>query len=80
MSQDALEATLGRLICDDAFQRELFVDAAQAALRLGLRLTPVELNSLSTLEPRQIEALAGSINDHVRRVSEESSVLPRRQL
>jgi hypothetical protein len=70
MSQGAVEATLGRLLCDDAFRQEFFEDAETATARAGLRLTAVELGSLQRIGRRAIEQFVGHLDDRVRRVED----------
>jgi hypothetical protein len=76
VSQQALETALGKLICDDAFRREFFRDAEKAALRVGLRLTPIELTSLRKINAASIESLARVVDDRIRRAEEPA---PRRR-
>ena len=70
MSQRALEAALGRLICDDAFRREFAEDCEGASIRAGFQLTPLELRSLRKIRSEAIEQFAPLVDDCVRRVSE----------
>ena len=67
MSQNATEATLGRLLCDDEFRREFFRDTRTAVRRSGIDLTDVELRSLSGIRRRSIEKLASGLDDRIRR-------------
>ena len=76
VSQQALETALGKLICDDAFRREFFRDAEQAALRVGLRLTRIELTSLRKINAASIESLARVVDDRIRKAEEPA---PRRR-
>jgi len=76
VSQHALETALGRLICDDTFRREFFRDAEGAALRVGLKLTPIELTSLRKINLATIESLARMVDDRIRRAEEPE---PRRR-
>jgi hypothetical protein len=76
VSQQALETALGKLICDDAFRREFFRDAEKAALRVGLRLTPIELTSLRKINAASIESLARVVDDRIRKAEEPA---PRRR-
>lgn len=71
MSQNATEATLGRLLCDDEFRREFFRDTRAALHRSGVNLTDVELRSLEGISRRSIEKLAGGLDDRIRRVGED---------
>ncbi len=70
MSQRALEAALGRLICDDAFRQAFFEDSEGASLRAGLQLTPLELRSLRKIQVEVIERFTPHVDDCVRRAQE----------
>ncbi|HVN87197.1 MAG TPA: Os1348 family NHLP clan protein [Candidatus Binatia bacterium] len=70
MSQRALEAALGKLICDDGFRREFYDDAEGAVARAGFLLTPVELSSLYKIDLEAIEAFVPHVDDRVRRAEE----------
>lgn len=70
MSQGALEAALGKLICDDAFRHEFFVDAERAMVRAGFHLTSIELGSLRKIAPNAIEDFVDHVDDRVRRAGE----------
>ncbi len=72
MSQRALEAALGRLICDDGFRREFYEDAEGAVARAGFLLTPVELSSLFRIDMEAIEVFVANVDDRVRRAEETS--------
>jgi hypothetical protein len=67
MSQHAVEAALGKLICDEAFRREFYDDAEVAALRHGFQLTAIEIGSLRRIRISSIESLARHVNDRVKR-------------
>ncbi|MBI4516751.1 MAG: hypothetical protein HY699_13150 [Deltaproteobacteria bacterium] len=67
MSQRAVEAALGKLICDDSFRRDFYQDAEAAAARAGFFLTPIELASLHKIEPEAIEVFVAHVDDRVRR-------------
>ena len=68
MSQRAVEATLGKLICDDEFRREFFGDALETIARCRVSLTDVELTSLQTIDRGHVERLAHTLDDRIRRV------------
>jgi len=72
MSQGALEAALGKLICDDTFRRDFYSDAESAATQAGFRLTAVELGSLRKIAPQAIEKFVVHVDDCVRRAEEPS--------
>jgi hypothetical protein len=65
MSQQAVEAALGKLICDGAFRSEFHRDAEAAAVQAGFGLTPVELASLHKIGIETIEAFAAHLDDRV---------------
>jgi len=71
MSQNATEATLGRLLCDDEFRREFFRDTQAAVRRSGIDLTDVELRSLIGIRRRSIEKLASGLDDRIRRAGDD---------
>jgi len=73
MSQYAVEAAMGRLICDEAFRSDFRKNPGATAERAGLRLTPVELASLRTVSLGAIERLAASVDDRIRRAGEDQS-------
>ncbi len=72
MSQRALEAALGKLICDDGFRREFYEDAEGAVARAGFLLTPVELSSLFKIDSEAIEAFVPYVDDRIRRAEEST--------
>ncbi len=73
MSQGALEAALGRLICDDTFRRDFYRDAEVAAAQAGFRLTWVELGSLRNIDLQAVERFVTNIDDRIRRAEERLS-------
>ena len=70
MSQHAVEAAIGKLVCDDAFRRAFYQDPKEAAVRAGFQLTAVELSSLSKIRIEVVEAFAGYVDDRIRRAEE----------
>jgi hypothetical protein len=67
MTQRALEAALGKLICDDAFRREFAEDAEETIAREGFVLSPTELTSLYKIGREALEDFARLVDDRVRR-------------
>ncbi len=70
MSQRAVEAALGKLLCDDGFRHEFYQDAEATLARVGLVLTPVELSSLYKIKLEEIEDFAAHLDERVRRAGE----------
>ncbi len=70
MSQRAVEAALGKLICDEAFRREFLTDPEGAVVRAGFQLTPIELSCVSKIDAAAIETFAVHIDDRIRRAEE----------
>jgi hypothetical protein len=65
MSQRALEAALGKLVCDSGFRLAFLRDPEETVARAGFELTPVELGSLHKIEHEAIEAFAVHVDDRV---------------
>jgi len=76
MSQCALEAALGKLVCDSSFRFTFHRDPEEAVARAGFELTPVELGSLHKIEIEAIEAFATHVDDRVQ-LAIESRPRPR---
>jgi hypothetical protein len=63
MSQRDVERTLGRLLTDQDFRDEFFLDPARASLTLGNQLTPHEVEALLRV-PRSTFATLGARLDN----------------
>lgn len=74
MSQRALEATLGRLICDDEFRCEFFDDPQRAVGSRGMILTDVERESLEGVSPGKIQRLADILDERIRRAGSNDTI------
>ncbi|RMD84627.1 MAG: putative modified peptide [Candidatus Dadabacteria bacterium] len=72
MSQCAVEAAMGRLICDDAFRAAFRKDPEAALARAGLKLTAIEFASLRKVSLTSIERLASVLDGRIRRAGEEA--------
>jgi hypothetical protein len=70
MSQKALEAALGKLVCDTSFRWAFHRCPEEAVAREGFELTPVELGSLYKIELEALDAFAANIDDRVRHAAE----------
>jgi len=71
MSQRVVEATLGRLLCDDAFRRELARDFDATVSRYGLTLTASERDCLRRVSLAGLSELANRLDDRIRRADLE---------
>jgi hypothetical protein len=75
MSQRDVERTLGRLLTDQAFWDEFFLDPARACLRLGIQLTPQEVEALLRVPRAALASLGARLDDRIRRLHiQQSSV------
>ncbi len=70
MSQRAVEAALGKLICDGTFRSEFHIDAEGAAAQAGFDLSPVELASLHKIDIEALEGFATCVDDRVQRAAD----------
>ncbi|MBI3014609.1 MAG: Franean1_4349 family RiPP [Candidatus Tectomicrobia bacterium] len=68
MSQREVERTLGKLVTDEGFREEFFSDPAIASLHAGLELSQEELEALSRIPQRPLEALGACIDGRICRL------------
>jgi hypothetical protein len=68
MSQRDVERTLGRLLTDQGFREEFFLDPARACLTLGLQLTPQEVEALLRISRSALESLEAGLDDRICRL------------
>ena len=68
MSQRDVERTLGRLLTDEAFRDEFFLDPARACLTLGIRLAPHEVESLLRVSRTMLTTLGDRLDDRICRL------------
>ena len=73
MSQRDVERTLGRLLTDDGFLQQFFVNPARACLALGVVLAPHEVDSLLRAPRGQLTCLAAALDDRIRRLHIEDA-------
>ncbi len=74
MSQRDVERTLGRLLTDDGFRQEFFLNPPRACLTLGVHLTPHELEALLRVPRPQLASFAADLDDRIRRVHIEDPI------
>lgn len=65
MSQRDVERTLGRLLTDEGFQDDFFLDPARACLTLGIQLTPHELEALLHIPRPALASLGARLDDRI---------------
>jgi hypothetical protein len=68
MSQRDVERTLGRLLTDDGFRQDFFLNPARACLALGVQLAPHEVDALLRLSRPRLVSFAGELDDRIRRL------------
>jgi hypothetical protein len=68
MSQRDVERTLGRLITDQGFRDDFFLDPARACLQVGIQLTPLEVEALLRVPYPAITSLAACLDDRICRL------------
>ena len=71
MSQRDVERTLGRLLTDAGFRRDVFRNPARACLELGVQLAAHEVDALLRVSPRRLASLAGELDDRICRLDIE---------
>jgi len=68
MSQRDVERTLGRLLTDEGFREEFFLDPARACLKLGIQLAPHEVEALLRSPLSILRTLGGRLDDRICRL------------
>jgi putative modified peptide len=71
MSQRSVERVLGRLVTDEAFRRRFSADPGAAlaeAAGSGVELTPIELQSLASLDPRLLSRVADALDPRLQKI------------
>jgi hypothetical protein len=77
MSQRDVERTLGRLLTDQGFQEEFFLDPGRACVTLGIQLTPQEVEALLRIAPSALATLGARLDDRIRRLHIQRSEIAR---
>jgi hypothetical protein len=68
MSQRDVERALGRLLTDQGFRDEFFLEPARACLALGIQLTSQEVEALLRLPRSALESLEAGLDDRICRL------------
>lgn len=68
MSQRDVERALGRLLTDEGFRNDFFLDPARACLTLGIQLAPHELEALLRIAPSGLATLGARLDDRICRL------------
>ncbi len=68
MSQRDVERTLGRLLTDQGFREEFFLDPGRACMTLGLQLAAYEVEALLCVPRPTLTQLAGRLDDRICRL------------
>lgn len=68
MSQRDVERTLGRLLADQRFREEVFLDPARACVTLGLQLAAHEVEALLRVPRPALSQLAGRLDGRICRL------------
>jgi hypothetical protein len=68
MSQRDVERTLGRLLTDQGFQDDFFLDPIHACLQVGIQLTPHEVEALLRVPRPALATLGARLDDRICRL------------
>jgi hypothetical protein len=68
MSQRSVERTVGKLVTDQGFRMEFFRDPSGSALRLGVDLSPDEMDALLRIPAKALDTLYGKLDDRICRL------------
>ena len=77
MSQRDVERTLGRLLTDQGFQDNFFLDPVHACLQVGIQLTPHEVEALLRAPRPALTQLARGLDDRICRLHIQRSEIAR---
>ena len=68
MSQRDVERALGRLLTDQGFRDDFFLEPAHACLALGIQLTPQEVEALLRVQLPALASLGARLDDRICRL------------
>jgi hypothetical protein len=77
MSQRDVERTLGRLLTDQGFQDDFFLDPVHACLQVGIQLTPHEVEALLRVPRPGLASLGTRLDDRICRLHIQRSDIVR---
>jgi len=78
MSQRDVERTLGRLLTDEDFRDEFFLEPGRACLPLGIQLVPHEVEALLRVPRPMLATLGAQLDDRICRLHIQRSEIARR--
>ena len=67
MSQRSVETIIGKLVTDEAFRQQFFVNPVHACLCAGIHLHAEELDALVKINRKELLNLATSIDGRIRK-------------
>jgi len=76
MSQAAVERALGKLVTDESFRDQFFVDPAAASFNAGLTLSRAELDALARLSKGALAQFNRLLDDRICRLSVDGEERP----
>jgi hypothetical protein len=68
MSQRDVERTLGRLLTDEDFRDDFFLEPVRACLPLGIELAPYEVEALLRIPRPMLGSLGARLDDRICRL------------
>ncbi len=77
MSQRDVERTLGRLLTDEGFRDEFFLEPGRACLPLGIQLTPHEVEAVLRIPRSAFAVLGARLDDRICRLHIQRSEIGR---
>ena len=77
MGQRDVERALGRLLTDQGFRENFFLDPPRACLTLGIQLTPHEVEALLQVPRPALASLGARLDDRICRLHIQRSELAR---
>ena len=77
MSQGDVERTLGRLLTDEGFQVDFFLDPVRACFQVGIQLTPHEVEALFRVPCPAFASLGARLDDRICRLHIQRSEIVR---